>query len=430
MDHQNKINQIAKQLRKASGPVTFVRHGVSHKVPNAHQNEETNKIHLPKLDKIIEIDPKNLTCTAESGVPFCNLVLETLKYNLVPYTVPELKTITIGGAVSGCSVESMSYKHGGFHDSCLEYEIVTSDGKIINCSNENQSEIFHMLHGTFGTLGIITKIKFKLHPAKPYVKLNYVKYDNFSDYAATINQHFQKQDLTFMDGIIHNPTHYTLCIGTFVDDAPYLSNYEGQKIYYKSTKTLEEDYMTTYDYFFRYDTECHWISRNYGLENPLLRRFFGKFFLSSTNMIKTAKKLKFIFKNFKPEVVVDIFIPFSKFKDFFNFYRDKFNYYPLWIVPYKIAKPYPWINPKFMEGVEDQLFIDCAIYGMRQKGNTDYYRLLDEKLIELQGIKTLISHNNYSKDAFWHIYDRQNYNRIKQTTDPKGIFKDLYEKMH
>ncbi len=89
-----------------------------------------------------------------------------MKHNLVPIVVPELKTITIGGAVAGCSLESMSFKRGGFHDNCLEYEIITAEGNILTCTPENENNlIFQMVHGTFGTLGIISKLKFQLIPA-------------------------------------------------------------------------------------------------------------------------------------------------------------------------------------------------------------------------------------------------------------------------
>ena len=57
---------------------------------------------------------------------FVDLVAATLRHGLVPIVVPELKTITIGGAVAGCSIESMSFRYGGFHDTCLEYEVITA----------------------------------------------------------------------------------------------------------------------------------------------------------------------------------------------------------------------------------------------------------------------------------------------------------------
>ncbi|MCC7197460.1 FAD-binding oxidoreductase [Candidatus Peregrinibacteria bacterium] len=434
LSHEEKIQSIADQLKQLSerphkGFVSLQRAGVSHKVPNAHEQAADNKILVGKLDQILELDPINKTCTAESGIAFSDLVKETLKHDLVPYTVPELKTITIGGAVSGCSVESMSYKYGGFHDSCLEYELITTKGEILTCSAEKNPEVFHMLHGAFGTLGIITKIKFKLHPAKKYVHLEHVKYTNFPDYQNAIQQEYQNPKYDYMDGIIHSPSHFTLCLGTFTDTAPYTNNYDNGKIFHKSTKTRAEDYLKTHDYFFRYDADCHWISRNYGLENPLIRFLLGRWLLSSSNMIKTAKTLRPIFKHFKPDVIVDIFVAMSRFQEFFEFYLNKFNYFPLWIVPYKIQDRYPWINETFMKDLPDQLFIDCAVYGLRQ-GKKDYYQIMDEKLLDLQGLKTLISHNKYSPETFWQIYNKPNYQKAKQITDPDNIFKDLYQKTH
>ena len=44
---------------------------------------------------------------AESGVTFVDLVRATLRRGLVPIIVPELKTITVGGAVSGCSIATV-----------------------------------------------------------------------------------------------------------------------------------------------------------------------------------------------------------------------------------------------------------------------------------------------------------------------------------
>ena len=70
---------------------------------------------------------------------------------LLPKVVPELEGITLGGAVAGCSVESMSYRYGGFHDTCLEYEVVTGTGerRVLGPGDE----LFHMIHGSYGTLG-------------------------------------------------------------------------------------------------------------------------------------------------------------------------------------------------------------------------------------------------------------------------------------
>ncbi len=114
-----------------------------------------------------------------------------MKYNLIPQCVSELKAITIGGAIAGCSVESMSYKYGGFFDSVLELELLTGTGDILNSSSNANSHLFNMMHGSFGTLGILTLIKFKLIPANPFVGMDYIHYPSFSELINAIQQHYE-----------------------------------------------------------------------------------------------------------------------------------------------------------------------------------------------------------------------------------------------
>ena len=108
ISHEQKVENLSKILRerKSNSPLSFKKKAVSHQVPKPNDKTyDDEKIDLSNLDEIIEINKDELTCTAESGVTFVDLVNETIKHNLVPYTVPELKTITIGGAVAGASLE-------------------------------------------------------------------------------------------------------------------------------------------------------------------------------------------------------------------------------------------------------------------------------------------------------------------------------------
>lgn len=430
--HQEKIQAIAAEIKAvpAGAAYSLKKRVVSHTVPNTGGVRTGGRIDVSTLNEILEIDARNKICVAEPGITFSELVRATLPHGLVPFCVPELKTITIGGAVSGCSVESMSYKYGGFHDSCTEYEVITGTGGVITCSRERNTEIFEMMHGSFGTLGIISKLTFKLTEAKPFVHLTFERYPNLAEYAAAIRVHYEKRDADFMDGIIHDRGTFTLCVGSFVPSAPYTHAYDERSMpYYRATRERTEDYLSTHDYFFRYDSDCHWIARNYGLENPILRRLLGKFFLSSTKLLTLAKKFGFLFAQAQPDVIVDVFVPFSRFADFWSFYEREFNYFPVWVVPYKIARRYPWIADDYLKGVPDELFIDLAIYGMRQRGR-NYYKLLEDELLRVQGMKTLISHNSYDKETFWKIYNKPNYERVKRITDPNNLFRDVYKKTH
>jgi FAD/FMN-containing dehydrogenase len=427
--HDGKVARISKQLgtRTETEPVSLRKKAVSHQVPKQRDlRVHDDKIDISDLDEILEIDPYNRTCTAEPGVTFVDLVDATLRYGLVPIVVPELKTITVGGAVAGCSIESMSYKYGGFHDSCLEYEVITADGEVLVCTPGNENRlVFQMIHGSFGTLGILSRLKFRLIPAKPYVRLIHEKYGSVSDYMSGIWKHYKDRDHDFMDGIIHSPDNLVLCMGDFVDHAPYANRYDWMKIYYRSTDSRSEDYLRTPDYFFRYDRGV----TNVQCEHPIPNLFLGKF-MGSSSVLNLADKFRnLLLDDDNPVVTLDVFIPFSKMDGFLDWYEKEFGYFPLWCVPYKRVRDYEWIADGLMNRMNrDELFVDLAIYGMKQDGTRNYHKVMEDKLREIGGIKTLISHNYYTEDEFWQSWNKPNYYAVKNRTDPDNIFRDLYHK--
>jgi len=162
-----------------------------------------------------------------------------------------------------------------------------------------------------------------------------------------------------------------------------------------------------------------------------VRRLFGRWFLGSTNLIGWSNRLAGILKMKKrPDVVVDVFVPEKKFPEFYGWYEKEFNFYPLWIVPYQSGKAYPWINPAQAAKGGGTFYIDCAIYGKRNDDpEIDYSELLENKVFELGGIKTLISRNHYSEERFWQTYDKPAYMAVKAKTDPDNLLMTIYEKM-
>src|SRR5262249_52975019 len=155
-----------------------------------------------------------------------------------------------------------------------------------------------------------------------------------------------------------------------------------------------EDYLTTFDYCFRYDTECHWLTKTFPpLEWKPVRFALGKLVLGSTNLIQWSKRLERVLALKKrPDVVCDIFVPARNFLDFWRWYAADFQFYPLWIVPYRIPQMYPWISEKQAKRMAgEEMFIDCAVYGKPNSGALDWSKVLEDKTYDLEGIKTLIS---------------------------------------
>jgi len=436
--HAAKVARIADQIREglARGQhVHITKDSVHHVVPLPGDTRFKDRpVNISSLREVLDVDAERREAVVEPGVTFRQLVAATLRHGLIPTVVPELEGITVGGAVAGGSVEAMSYRYGGFHDACLEYELISGEGEVITCSPQEKPELFHMVHGSYGTLAVLTRLRCKLVPAGPYVKMTYHHHRTFETFQAEMQQRCAAADFDLVDGIIHAPDHLVLCLGQFVDQAPRASDYTREEIYYKSTARLHTDYLTTMDYCFRYDTECHWLTATLPpLQWRLVRRLLGKQLLGSTNLITWSNRLAPLMKlKRRPDVVCDVFIPSAHFERFYRWYVETFDFWPLWIVPYRPPTLYPWINEQHGQAMQDAmpdgLIIDCAVYG---KANTDpgvdLSESLERKTYELAGLKTLISRNHHTPEAFWQVYHQEHYQKAKMRLDPQGIFPDLCE---
>ncbi|NRD52004.1 FAD-binding oxidoreductase [Corallococcus exiguus] len=424
--HEAKVEAIARQLRqrKGTGPASFKKKSPPHSVPKRFDSRRRDeKVDLGDLDAILDIDPVGMTCTAEPAATFDAVVRATLPHGLVPFIVPEHKTITLGGAIAGCSIESMSFRQGGFHDTCLEYEVITAKGDVLRCSPKEEPLLFQMMHGSFGTLGILSKVRFKLTRAAPYVRVTNETHSTLESFQQSIWHHFQEPGADYLDGQIFSPTKHVLCVGHFVDRAPYVSRYEWLTAYCETIPRRSEDYLTTYDYLFRYNRGVTHARP----QNLLARALFGKF-IHSDSVLRTANRFTQLLPKKDPPVIVDVFIPFSRSADFMDWYHREMRHYPVWCVPFRRTRDYEWLTPQWWAGMNDPLFLDLAVYGMPQPPGRNVYKELEDELQRVNGTKTLISYNYYDEQTFWSIWNRETYQAVKQRTDPDNLFRDLYVK--
>lgn len=95
----------------------------------------------------------------------------------MPYVVPQLKTITLGGAVTGLGIESTSFSRGLPHESVEEMEILTGDGRVVVARPEGEhADLFRSFPNSYGTLGYALRIRIKLAKVKPFVRLTHIRF--------------------------------------------------------------------------------------------------------------------------------------------------------------------------------------------------------------------------------------------------------------
>jgi FAD/FMN-containing dehydrogenase len=123
-------------------------------------------------------------------------------------------------------------------------------------------------------------------------------------------------------------------------------------------------------------------------------------------------------------------IPLKHCPDFLDFYFSTIKFTPIWVCP---VRPFD-TNTKFplYPMNQETLYVNFGFWNViknRKKTEPGHYnRLIEKKVNELGGMKSLYSDVYYSPEQFWDIYNKDEYFNLKKRYDPHGSFKDLYAK--
>jgi FAD/FMN-containing dehydrogenase len=385
------------------------------------------KLDVRRLDRVLRISRETMTADVEGMTTYETLVEETLKFGLLPTVVPELKTITIGGAVSGLGIESSSFKYGLVHEGIEEFDILTGDGRIVTCSSSRNPDLFFGFPNSYGTLGYALRLKLRLVPVQRYVHVAHSRFSHASDFFSEIGRLQEDHATDFLEGTVFSRDEMYISRGRLWPHAPQVSDYTQLEIYYRSIQRKEDDWLTTKDYVWRWDTDWFWCSKHFGVQIPFIR-FFARGALHSRNyqrLMRASQRL--LPKSAAMESVIqDVQIPFEHAEEFFDFILAEVGITPVWVCPFKTSdcsydlctfeKGHSYVNFGFW----DQVPI--------ADGNSSYVKAIEQKIAELGGAKGLYSTSRYDRDTFWSLFNKQRYDELKHTYDPDGLFADLYAK--
>jgi FAD/FMN-containing dehydrogenase len=401
---------------------------------------EGRRLDVRGFNQVLRVDPQAGYVEVEGMTPYVDLTRECLQHGVMPPVVPQLKSITIGGAVSGIGIESSSFRYGLVHETVEEMEVLLGDGSTLVCSPHNEHrDLFFGFPNSYGTLGYALRLKVRTVPVKPYVRLTHVRYTDTAAYFEALNERCASA-VDFVDGTVFGPGEYYLTLGEFVAQAPYTSDYTYEKIYYRSIRERTEDYLTTADYLWRWDTDWFWCSKNLYAQNPIVRRILGRERLNSVTYTRImrwnsrwqlTRALERVLGYRSESVIQDVDIPLERCAEFLSFYFENIRFTPVWVCPFRAFDRqahfdlYP-VDP-------DKLYVNFGFWDVirhrdKQLPDGHYNRLVETKVTELGGIKSLYSDSYYSEQEFWNLYNKPAYDALKARYDPHGAFNDLFHK--
>lgn len=147
---------------------------------------------LERLNKSIEVDEDNLMVTADSGVTLAQLNEELRKGQKLFFPVhPGDEGAQIGGMVAENAGGVSAVKHGIMRNHVKGLQVVLPTGEIVNLGgklikNNMGYDLLHMMVGSEGTLGIITKVTLKLYAKQNCTGTLVISFDNREDAAAVV----------------------------------------------------------------------------------------------------------------------------------------------------------------------------------------------------------------------------------------------------
>ncbi|WP_063046355.1 FAD-binding oxidoreductase [Nocardia pseudovaccinii] len=407
------------------------------------------------LAKVIAVDAEAKTADVAGMTTYEDLVAATLPYGLAPLVVPQLKTITLGGAVTGLGIESSSFRSGLPHESVLEMDVLTGAGEIITATPDGEhADLFRGFPNSYGTLGYSVRLKIELETVQPYVALRHVRCHDLRELESTLarivtDKTYDGERVDYLDGVVFTADESYLTLGRQTDEPGPVSDYTGMDIYYRSIQhdsdRPKRDRLSIHDYLWRWDTDWFWCSRAFGAQNPKIRRFWPKRYRRSSFYWKLialdhkydiGDKLEARQGNPPRErVVQDIEVPVERTADFVEWFLREIPIEPIWLCPLRLreddasatGRPWPlyplqpnrtYVNVGFWSAVPTA--------AGQQEGKAN--RAIEQTVTEFDGHKSLYSDSYYGKDEFAALYGGETYTELKKRYDPDQRLLDLYSK--
>jgi FAD/FMN-containing dehydrogenase len=398
-----------------------------------------HRLDLHEFSHVIEVDPAAGWVDVEGLCTYEDLVAATLPRGVMPAVVPQLKTITVGGAAAGVGIEATSFRQGLVHDTLLEMDVLLPHGDVVTCTPTNeQRDLFFGFPNSYGTLGYALRLRVRVLAVKPFVRVEHARVHDAAAFFDLLAARCAGS-ADFVDGVVFNADEFVVNTGTFVGAAPWCSDYTFERIYYKSLLEKEVDYLTVHDYLWRWDTDWFWCSKNLHAQNPVVRRLLGRQRLNSrtyTRVMRLNARLGLTRKwarlrgRFPESVIQDVDIPLARAPEFLAFFMREIGVRPIWVCPIGPAQHgnefplYPlhnaglYVNFGFWDVVESTTAFEPGHFN----------RLIEHKVLELGGIKSLYSESYFDRATFERAYAIEKYRVLKAKYDPQRRALDLYDK--
>jgi len=401
------------------------------------------------LGGVVAVDEEAGTADVQGMCTYEHLVDVTLPRGFIPQVVPQLRTITLGGAVTGLGIESTSFRNGLPHESVLEMDVLCGDGQVRTVRPGD--DLFDAFPNSYGSLGYATRLRIALERVPSHVELRHVPFTDLDELARVVadvveTRSHDGERVDGLDGVVFAPGEAYLTFARFTGAASRTpaSDYTGMEPYFRSVQRIGSagpgggtDRLTMHDYLWRWDTDWFWCSAAFGLHDPRVRRLWPRRWRRSDVYHRIVGlenrygvKARLDRRRGRPErerVIQDVEVPVERLTEFLTWFDRDVGMRPVWLCPLRSTREWP--SYPLRPGAT---YVNVGFWGTVpiEPGarDGDKNRAVEAEVTELGGHKSLYSDAYYDRATFDRLYDQEFARRVRKQTDPDGRLADLYEK--
>ncbi|MBN1151793.1 MAG: FAD-binding oxidoreductase [Dehalococcoidia bacterium] len=177
----SQVSEIVKLANRTLTPL-FPRGGGTSTVGGPIPTVDGIVLSLERLDRLIEVDMDNLMVVAEAGVTMETMLRTVEAKGLLFPPHPGDEGAQVGGVIACNAGGSRAVKYGIVRNYVKGLEVVLPTGEIVSMGgkllkNNTGLDLLHLMIGSEGTLGVITKAVFRLYPKPAVTAVLLVSFD-------------------------------------------------------------------------------------------------------------------------------------------------------------------------------------------------------------------------------------------------------------
>lgn len=437
--YADKVRRLQGQWRSDQGPLLLQKGTISNLFryqPRRASSSPVRKVRLDGFTGVLGLDPAGRSVEVEGLATYETVVRYCLDHGFLPLVAPELKNITVGGAVVGIGIESTGFRHGFVHDGLIEADVLLPGGDVVTARADNEhADLLAGLPNSYGTLGYILRARIALHPAKPYVHLQTREFDTPAAYLAAMKAETEHRETDFVEGLFFGDGRFLLTTGRMVDSVPRVDDIIRRNVYYRLVEQAREINLRTFDYIFRFDPDWFWnvpeggvydIFRQVAPKRLRTSGFYTRFAAMKSSYLARLGRGN---PNVEP-LIQDWEVPWERAEELIRFCLENVELggRPWAALPIRSpgrATCYP-VRP-------DTLYFNLGSYCQVERPATmepyHWTKVMDRYCFDLGGIKMLYSSTFVDREEFDRLYNGKAYRELKRKYDPDRAARDLYDKV-